>query len=181
IELYVQRLVAISSGQDQSWNWRDCWQAEVPTILRTAAFDWIRPREQDVRRLLECGRLLERSKNANEMRAFAETALERVKLPSSLDQDRLISQALRLLPEPPASVKDLVQPSIVLATRREECEAHRKVPPLFVTAIQLTATAGDIDSALAMLRVARERQPAEPVVRWLDRLSAYLNAQFLLA
>src|SRR5262249_22315394 len=29
IELYVQRLVAISSGQDQSWNWRDCWQAEV--------------------------------------------------------------------------------------------------------------------------------------------------------
>jgi hypothetical protein len=180
VNLYLQRLKAMTGAPDQSWPWGVVWRAKIPGALRTPAFDWLPPVEQDVRRLLECGRLLERSNDAEEIRAFGKTALERVEVPSSLDEDRLLSQALRLLPESRPNLKELVQASIALAGKREECEAHRKVPPLFVTAIQLTAALGDIDAALAMLQSTRDGQPAEPVVRWLDRLSAYLNARFLL-
>lgn len=179
---YIQRVNVLAGISQTDWSWHDDWHGEIPATFEQKAFDWIPPRNLDTRRLLECGRILEAGKIERFVLGFCEAAFQRGSLPLTLDDDRLLSQALRLstdITEERAS--DWIRASVEIATRREECQAHRKVPPLFVTVIQVLGATGRIDEALKALAGVRSMKLPGPVVHWLDRVAGYLNRTFLLA
>src|SRR5262249_44916812 len=139
---------------------------EPPEVLQTPAFDWIAPETPNTRRLLECGRILEIGKIRRFVAGFTDKAIQHAPVSSNLDEDRLLSQALRFSHEVAKQrAPELVSSSIRLASQREKCQAHKKVPPLYVTVIQLMSEQGDIDDAVSLLQQVRSRQPSEQVVR----------------
>jgi hypothetical protein len=183
LDPYIQRVRLLAGDVNREWSWEKSWQAPMPD-LPAPGFDWIPPRRPDARLLLECGRILETGRIKRPISRYCDEARGRVQRPYDPDEDRLLSQAYRLqrwrLVEP--FIEDaLMDISVALAVHREECQAHKKVPPLFVTLIQQMAGEGRIDKSLSVLQRIRSTQPAENIVRWLDRIANDLNNRFLLA
>lgn len=166
----------------EQWSWSLSWETPEPELLTKPAFDWLTPRNLVARRGLEIGRILEAAKTRTGWEQFSSAATALVNEPTNLDEDRLLSQALRLaggFPTKPRS--DFIVASIGLTSQREECQAHRTVPPLYVSAIQALAADGLIDEALKVLQDARSAEPSEAATRWLNSIAAVLNRRFLLA
>jgi hypothetical protein len=182
VGIYIQRMRVLAGTPDEQWSWLSAWESPQPEILHTPAFDYVPSEHPDTRKLLECGRILERGGIRRFINGFAEQAIRSTGRPENLDQDRLLSQAWRFMPEVPRELAaELVLSSIRVASQRETCQAHKTVPPLYVTVIQLMSAAGDIDPAINLLQQARSTQPGEQVVRWLDRVAAHVNKRYLLA
>ena len=182
IDIYCQRVKLLADGVDERWFWMDAWNSAPPEALRGPAFDYIPPDNPEARRLLECGRLVENGKIRRFTDGLAKEAFHVAVKKANLDEERLASQAYRLMPElSRGGAGEVVSLSLSVAGQHEKCEAHRKVPPLWATAIQVQAISGDVDTAIALLQRARSGARAEQLKWTLDQVSAYVNTMYLLA
>jgi len=191
LSLFPQQRTAWQDTLDPAWSSVDP-RATQPTALCPPAFDWIPPGDVERRRLLEGARLAEAWEHADQRGLgmgsewLAHYAFQDLRMPKTLDADRALSQVLRLgvskLP-PIESLLTLVQSSVAVAQQTEQCEAHRAVPPLFVTVLQRLAAAGAVDTALQVITAARSASVSvsESGTRWLDRIASELNQRFRLA
>jgi hypothetical protein len=182
IDIYCQRARVPIGVFDAQWSWQAAAFSVPPRALQHPGFDYVQPDDARSRRLLECGRLLERGKSRERARQFAEIAFRTAGEKTTLDQERLASQAYRLLPElSRGGGREVLSQSLRAADQREKCQAHRQVIPLWATAIQVHAVAGDIDAAMDLLDRARAGPTSEQMKRRLDRVSAYVNGRYRLA